>query len=422
MTYQETMDYIHSLQRFGSKPGLQRIGALLARLGDPQRQLKFVHIAGTNGKGSTAAMTASVLRQAGYNVGLYISPYVVDFRERMQYNGQMVPPDELCRAVEPVRRAAEELAGDPPTEFEVITAAAFLWFVRRRCDIVVLEVGLGGRFDATNIIPPPLAAVITAIDLDHTQILGDTVEAIAAEKCGIIKPGTPVVSYPDQHPGALAVIMEHCAQNGSTLHMGNLRGVQVHSSDLSGSRVAVDGRELWIPLVGRHQIANCLTVLSVLEVLRARGWNIPPQAVEQGIAATRFPARLEILRQRPLVLLDGAHNPAGAAVLAQALQMLGGRPLTAVCGMLADKDWHTAVGLVAPHCSRLIAVEPANPRALDPAILAAEADLYCPTHICRSLPEAWALAQSYGDAVLIWGSLYLAADLRAIVLDGGPAQ
>jgi len=416
MTYPETLEYIHSLKQFGVAPGLHRISRLMELLGNPQNNLKCVHIAGTNGKGSTAAMLSTVLRQAGYKTGLFISPYVLEFRERMQINGQMISQEELCAIMDEVRAAREQVEGEAPNEFETITAAGLLWFSRQNCDIVVLEVGLGGRYDATNIIPPPLAAVITSIDLDHTHILGDKVETIAAEKCGIIKHRTPVVCYPDQNPDALGVIMEHCAQNGSVLHLPNLKSIQVTECGLRGSHIVVDGKSLWIPLVGRHQIANCLTVLSAVEVLGQRGFALPWSAVEKGIADTRFPARLEILSPNPLVILDGAHNPSGAQALSNALQLLEGRPVTALCGMLADKDWAASVKLVCSRCSRMVAVTPDSPRALQADTLAAEAEKYCSAQVAHSLAEGWQLAKTYGDPVVIWGSLYLAADLRPIVL------
>ncbi|MBQ9108406.1 MAG: bifunctional folylpolyglutamate synthase/dihydrofolate synthase [Oscillospiraceae bacterium] len=417
MNYNETLEYIHSLKQFGVKPSLERIGRLTAALGNPQDKLRCVHVAGTNGKGSTATMTANILRQAGYKTGLFISPYILNFRERMQINGEMIGEEALCGVMDRVRAAMESLEGEAPNEFEVITAAGLLWFCEQNCDVVVLEVGLGGRYDATNIIPPPLAAVITSIDLDHTHILGDTVEVIAAEKCGIIKPRTPVVCYPDQNPDALGVIMEHCALQGATLHMGSLNGAEVLECGLEGSRIRCEEQEIYLPLIGRHQIANTLTVLETVKVLRQRGLFISPKAVEEGIAQTRFPARLEILSREPLVIVDGAHNPSGAAALSEALKLLDGRPITALCGMLADKDWATSLGLVLKHCSRLVAVRPQNPRALEPKILAAEGAKYCPAQTAQSLAEGWQMAKEYGDPVLVWGSLYLAADLRTIALE-----
>ena len=417
VNYSETLEYIHSLKQFGVKPGLERIGRLTAALGNPQRGLKCVHVAGTNGKGSTATMLANVLRCAGYKTGLFISPYILDFRERMQINGEMISQEDLCDVMSRVRAAMEKLEGEAPNEFEAITAAGLLWFGEQQCDIVVLEVGLGGRYDATNIIPPPLAAVITSIDLDHTHILGDSVEVIAAEKCGIIKPHTPVVCYPDQNPDALGVIMEECALQGATLHMANLKGAEVLECGMEGSRIRWEEQELYIPLIGHHQIANTLTVLEAVKVLRQRWVNIPDAAVLQGIAQTRFPARLEILSKEPLVIVDGAHNPSGAAALANALQLMKGRPVTALCGMLADKDWAASVELVLKNCSRMVAVEPRNPRALAPQLLAAEGAKYCPAQTAQSLKEGWQMAKEYGDPVLVWGSLYLAADLRSIILE-----
>ncbi len=416
MTYEQTLSYIHSLERFGSKPGLERVQALLSRLGDPHKALRYVHIAGTNGKGSTAAMTASVLKAAGYTTGLYISPYVLEFRERMQINGEMIPKSELCEVVERTRQAAQQMREDQPTEFEIITAAAFLWYSIRRCDVVVLEVGLGGRFDATNVIPPPLVSVITAIDLDHTQVLGDTVEAIAMEKCGIIKQGSPVVSYPRQHPDAMAVIMEHCAKNGVPLHMSNPEAAVVGSCNLEGSHFSVGEQQFYLPLVGRHQVDNCLTVLSIAEVLGQRGFTVSAKALCDGIADVGFPSRMEVLCKAPLVILDGAHNPAGARALADNLSLLEGRPITAICGMLGDKQWREAVGLIAPHCKQLYALTPKNPRALSAEELAHEAAKYCQSMACEDVKTAWDNAINDGNTLLIWGSLYLASEVREFVM------
>ncbi len=418
MTYDETLKYIHSLERFGSKPGLERVEKLLSALGDPHKGLRYVHIAGTNGKGSTAAMTASVLRQAGYTTGLYISPYVTEFRERMQIDGDMISHEELCEVVQRVKDAAESLK-DHPTEFEIITAAALLWYNMRGCDIVVLEVGLGGRFDATNVIPAPLVSVITAIDLDHTQVLGDTVEEIAHEKCGIIKAGSMVVSYPRQHPDALAVVMEHCAVHGVSLEMSNPEAVDIHRCDLGGSRFTVGDYEIDLPLIGRHQIDNCLTVLSIIQALGRCGFGVSKRDVVMGIAATAFPSRMEILRKQPLVILDGAHNPAGARALSAAIPLLGERPITAICGMLGDKQWREAVAFIAPHCKELYALTPKNPRALHAKELAEEASKYCHSRACEDITTAWNLAEQSGNAILIWGSLYLASEMREHVLCHG---
>ena len=422
MTLEQTLDYIHSLERFGSKPGLERISALLEALGRPQDKLKFVHVAGTNGKGSTASMIAYALQAAGYKTGLYISPYVLEFRERMQINGQMIAPQSLAQAVQVVKDCISATGEDNPTEFEVITAAALWWYAQERCDVVVLEVGLGGRFDATNVISPPLAAVITAIDLDHTQVLGDTVEQIAAEKCGIIKPGTPVISYPDQHPEALAVIMEHCAMQGSRLVMGNLTAAEVKSCTLEGSDIVYRGHNLHIPLVGAHQIANCITAVETLTLLAEQGWPVTSQAIVEGISRVRLPARMEILSRNPLVVLDGAHNLAGARVLEQALeQLVQGRKITAVAGMLSDKDWKGALRCIAPHLDSLYTVAPPNPRALPATQFAETAAQYCRATPCATLEQALQLALAErADALLIWGSLYLAAEMRELVLRGLP--
>ncbi len=423
MTYTEALQYISSLARFGSKPGLARIQKLMALLGNPQQQLAFVHVAGTNGKGSTTAMIASVLRKAGYKTGLYISPYVIDFRERIQVDGQMISREALAALMTRIAPLATQMEeeGDSPTEFEVLTAAALCYYRETGCDIVAFEVGLGGRCDSTNIIPPPLCAVITAIDFDHTQVLGHTLAAIAGEKCGIIKPGSAVVSYPAQPPEALAIIMEHCAVADAALHMGNAASIQPLHCGLDGSVIDYRGMRIHIPLIGAHQQLNAVTAVEALLTLRTQGYHLPDAAIVDGIAATAFPARLEVLGQAPLVLLDGAHNLAGARVLADALRLLNGRRIFAISGMLKDKDCRGALAEVAPLLTALYTVAPDNPRALAAADYAALALAHCPNVTpCQNLREAYAkvvAAAGPDDVILVWGSLYLASEFRGFWLN-----
>ncbi len=414
MTYSQTLAYIHSFQKFSGQPGLERMRRLMELLGNPQKQLNCVHVAGTNGKGSTCNMLARIAMAAGKkHVGLYTSPFVLDFRERIQLDRQMISKDELVQLVQHVRPFAEQV--EDLTEFELITAMAFYWFAAQNCELVVLETGLGGRFDATNVIEKPLLSVITAIGLDHTAILGDTIQQIAFEKCGIIKSGVPVLTCPGQDTDAVAVILEQAAYKGSKVVQptGN---VEILQMGLSGTFIQYEGRELHIGLLGRHQVDNALTALTAARLIGIEDQNAWAEGVR-----IRFPARMELISQTPLTILDGAHNPQGAQVLAQALELLEGRPVTGVMGILADKDSEGVLEALAPKLTRLICVTPSNRRALRAHKLAQRADaLGLSASAAHGLAEALELAQavaaSEGGAVVICGSLYLAAEARELLV------
>ncbi len=424
MTYEQALETIHGLLRFGMKPGLDRMRELLRRMGNPQEKLRFVHVAGTNGKGSTCAMVSSVLRAAGYRTGLYISPYVTDFCERIQVNGEKIPHQALADTAEPVFAWIREMReqGEIITEFEAVTAIAFQWFLKQSCDVVVLEVGMGGRFDATNVIPPPLVSAICAIDLDHTAILGDTLSQIAFEKCGIIKENGITVSYPQQHKEAADVIKKIASQRHNRLLSLSLQDFAIRGEGLDGSDIAYRGLPIHIPFAGRHQVYNTATVLGIVEALRARGICLPDQAVQEGIAASSFPARLELLGKHPLVLLDGAHNPAGMATLAQTVQKhLRGKKITGIMGMLADKDYLDALSLAGPLFHTLFTLTPDNPRALKAEELAKSAAAYCAGSFpCKTADEAVQRAFQTVDedgAIVACGSLYLAGELRPKLME-----
>ena len=298
MTLEEALHYIHAVCWKGSIPGLARISALLDKMGHPERTLKFVHVTGTNGKGSTCAMVASVLRQAGYRTGLYTSPYILRFNERMQIDGEMIPDDELCAITEEIKPLADSVF-EQPTEFEMVTAIAFAWFARRRCDVVVCEVGMGGEFDATNVIPAPETAVLCNIGLDHTEVLGDTLEKIAATKSGIIKPGCDAVLYRST-PGVEAVVEQRCREVGAPLHKVDFSALHLREHSLEGQVFDFGGlTELRLPLLGEHQLHNAAVALTTLAVLQKRGWHISEEDIRQGLSRVTWPGRFQIIRRDP---------------------------------------------------------------------------------------------------------------------------
>lgn len=424
MTYEEALLKINSLQRFGSRPGLERIRKLLFRMGNPQDKLKFVHIAGTNGKGSTCALIASVLKKSQYKTGMFISPFVTDFCERMQINGEMISHEELSSLVERVFPLVEQMAenGEIITEFELITALAMQWFAEHHCDVVVLEVGLGGRLDSTNVISVPLVSVITSISFDHTAVLGDTLAKIAYEKCGIIKENGVTVCYPDQRAEVLEVIRSTAADRKNRLVIANMDSVEVLSMNITGTGLEYRGLLVSLPFIGEHQVKNAVTALAVIEELKKMGYNIADHSIEAGFSSAAFPARMEVLSADPLIVLDGAHNPDGTAALADAVRKyLGNKKIVAIAGMLADKDVAGAVQNFAGLFSRVITLAPNSPRALDAQRLAEHFQKIGVTAEPAADADA-AIAKGLslleGDrALLVCGSLYLAGDLRPRILN-----
>ena len=421
MNVSEALSYIHSVCWKGSIPGLSRTRELLAKMGNPEKKLRFVHIAGTNGKGSTAAMLAAILRQAGYVTGLYTSPYIIKFHERMQVNGEMISDEELCAITEYIRPLAESMT-ESPTEFELVTCIAMEYFVRRGCQIVVMEVGMGGELDSTNVIAAPEASVICNIGLDHTEVLGDTLEKIASAKAGIIKPGCPAVIY-RAAPSVEAVFEEKCRAVGSELHKADFDAIRLHTHDLTG-QVFDFGRfqDLHLPLLGEHQLKNAAVVLTTADVLKARGWAITDENIRQGLATVRWPGRFELLRKDPLFIVDGGHNPQCIEALVQNIrQYLAGRPLTVLTGVLADKDYHCMYADVARQfAARFVTVTPPNPRALDAQALAEYLRQFGkPVTACNSVDAGVreAIRQAGPDGVVLaYGSLYMVGDIEAAVL------
>lgn len=417
MTYEEALSYIHSICWKGSKLGLDRTRELLGKLDDPQKELKFIHIAGTNGKGSTAAMLSSILEEAGYRVGLYTSPFINRFNERMQVNHQPIPDEELAALTEYVRPYADAMA-DSPTEFELITALAMVWFARQKCDIVVLEVGMGGELDSTNIIDVPEAAVIAAMGMDHVKELGPTMADIARAKAGIIKEGGRVVSY-GGNPEADEVIAAVCRARNASLCQPDFSAIVPGDFSLEGQTFSYKGwRGLRIPLVGAYQMNNAAVVLETVEVLRQWGWIISDEAVRQGLADTRWPARFEVLRRDPVFIVDGGHNPHGIRATAESLRRLfPGRKITFVTGVMADKDVEHILGLIVPLADQFFTVRPDNPRAMDAGELAARIEaMGAKATACASVRDgvdrAIQAEGPHGVACAL-GSLYMSGEVRS---------
>lgn len=420
---QQTLEMIHSHGRFSGTPSLDRIRALMHALGDPQRSLRFVHIAGTNGKGSTALLTAAALEQSGYRTGLFISPYVLDFRERIQIDRQWISAEDLFAYAVRVAKAEQNLhvaEGEAIGEFEFTTALALLYYAEKGCDIVVLEVGLGGRFDATNVIDAPEAAVITHIALDHMAVLGNTVEEIAADKSYIVKPGTVLISAPRQPGKVPEVLMKRC-------HEVNADYIQTLSPDLissgfDGNSFIYKGHKLYTKMVGSHQIENAATAYEVLVQLRKNGWSIPDSAIDQAFASALMPARQEIVSEDPLLMIDGAHNLDGVSALCATLDaMLPPGGISLILGMVEDKQYQDCIAMLTRRADNVYAVAADNPRSVPSSVIAScvrEFSPYTNSFDCgdvRSALRRACASASEDDVIVVCGSLYVASEAEKIL-------
>lgn len=427
MTTQQAIEALHALPRMGQgAPGLARMQNLCDHLGNPEKELQCIHIAGTNGKGSLAAMTSSILTAAGYKTGLTISPYVVDFRERFQIDGEMIPPRTLANLTEKVLDAIDAIeaeGGEKPVEFEAVTALAFLWFAREKCDLVVLETGLGGRCDATNVVPHKLVAAITKIGYDHMEVLGDTLDKIAAEKAGIIKEGTVVVNYPDQPVEAMGPILTAAAEAHTSIITPDKDDLTLLRGKRLENRIDYGGYRAALGLPGTHQANHAAMAVEIaLALWREFGYDISDDAILQGLADARMPARIEVLRRHPLLLLDGCHNPDGAKMLAATLTRADFEEnLVGVLGVLADKDYKDMLSDLAPCFAKIYTVTPNCPRALSAEELQKEARFHTDAEAADSVADAIRKAVDYADennlaGVVVCGSLYLAAEARPLLL------
>ncbi len=417
MTYQEALDYIWSVSPRGSRPGLERISALMEKLGNVQDKLKFVHIAGTNGKGSTSCMLSGILTAAGYKTGLFISPHIIRFNERMQINGVPVADEDLAAVITKVKAAADTM-GDGATEFEIMMAAGFVWFAQQRCDIVVLETGLGGRLDATNLITTNECAVLTNIGIDHTDYLGNTLAQIAYEKACILKPGRPAAVYTGDAE-AMDVVTDYAARHGNKLRMTDFSAIESLSADLSGQDFRYKNSPIYhISLLGAHQLRNAALVLETVELLRGLGWKLKNEHISAGLRNARWPARFELLQHEPIVIVDGAHNLQGVTSLCEAVATyLPDQRIVCLTGVLEDKDWQPMMNLLRGFATEFVTVTPDSPRALSGHRLAAWLrDKGCVAHGADTIPSgvryALARAKATDSALVACGSLYMAAEIR----------
>ena len=423
MTYEEALAYIHSVDWKGSRPGLERIAELTERLGHPEDSLRFIHVAGTNGKGSFCSMLDSVLTAAGYRVGLFTSPYIERFNERIRLSGEDISDEDLARDTETVRACASEMA-DSPTEFELITAIALVYYKRMGCDFVVLECGLGGRLDSTNIIKTPVLSVITGVDLDHTALLGTTPAEIAAEKAGIIKPGVPVL-FGEGCDEAEAVIRATAEEKNSPYYRTDFSAVTGVRSSLDGTDFSFRGKPQHLSLLGLYQTRNAATVLAAVSLLRAEGICVPEDDVQKGLRRARWSARFEPLSRSPLIVYDGAHNPQGIEAAAENIRALLS-PLTPdgkillLMGVMADKDHRKMTADLTPLVSHVFTVTPSNARSLDAAGLSREfSDLGVEAvsfdTLEEGVKEAVRAATEEGRPLVCLGSLYMYADVKRAV-------
>ena len=414
---ENALNYIHGLYRKGTKPGLERIGLLLGKLGDPHKKLKFIHVAGTNGKGSTASMTASILTRSGYKAGLFTSPYIYRFNERIQIDGQQISDGDVIRLTGKVRALAQTMP-EPPTEFDFVTAMAMVYFLEQNCDIVVLEVGVGGALDATNIIPAPEVAVVTNIGLDHTELLGNTLAEIASVKAGIVKKGCRAVFYPGT-PEVEAVYRAVCTQKNVGCTIADFSGIQLRQHGLEGQVFDYgELKQIHLPLLGAHQLCNAAVVLSVVAQLQQKGWHrITGETVKDGIRQVSWPGRFEIVGHNPLFIIDGGHNPQCIEALVENIKdYLADRKIVVLAGVLADKDYGDMFRPVMPYAREFVCITPDNPRKMAAADLAAHLrQAGAEATPCESVEEGVALAKSLAGedgVVLSFGSLYSIGDVR----------
>ncbi len=445
MTYEEARSFIKEAEQYGSKLGLETITGLLSRLGNPQEKLKLIHVAGTNGKGSTAAFITSILAAAGYRVGSYISPAVFSYRERIQlsyprstdeqssilrkegeadysFQTEYISEEGISASIRLIKKVCEAMVGDElahPTSFEIETAMAMLYFNEVGVDFAVIEVGLGGRLDATNVIKRPLCSVIASISMDHMQFLGETITQIAEEKAGIIKEGCTVVTC-RQRPEVLEVLQRVSRDKKAPLIVAEAAIAKVLSFTPEGTDFLYLGEEYHIQLLGAHQIINAVLAVEVIKALKRQEIVVSEAALKMGLSRAKWNGRLEIIGRKPYFIIDGAHNEDAAIRLADAIiNYFAGRRIIYIMGIFADKDYRRVVELTAPLADQIITLTPDHSRALSSEALAFEAQKYCPAvHDAKTVRQAIACAYDAAgeeDIILAFGSLSFLGELKEVI-------
>ncbi len=442
MTYTQAVTYIKESHDQVIRLGLERMEVLLERLGDPQKQLRLIHVAGTNGKGSVCAMTAQILQCAGLKTGLFTSPVISDYREQFQVNGEMISQDAFVRLADTLKQVCDQM-DDPPSEFEKAVALAFLYFAESKCDLVVLEVGLGGVDDATNVIDTPEVAAIVNIDYDHMGFLGDTLEQIAQKKSGIIKEGAMVVTT-DQQDTVMDVLEKRCRDMHATLIRASAKHVCILEKSLGGQRFIYDQlpvnsskcsidhkedgdsrlpREITLSLIGDHQCANAAVVLEIIRCLQMKGWHISEDAILEGMKTVRWPGRFEVVSMDPLIIVDGAHNPDGIRALSHNLaEYCAGKTFIFITGILKDKDYHEMLMQMLPSAYCFLTIAPDNPRAMSADACAQEirrcgfdGEIVACSDKQQAVKHALGIAKQTGYPVCAFGSLYSVGALKSAI-------
>lgn len=424
----DPVEYINEPRWQQSRPGLARIEELLERLGRPQDMLRYVHVAGTNGKGSTSTYLAEAIKASGFKTGLFTSPFIEHFCDRIKINGAEISMLRLREVTLSVKQVADDMA-DHPTEFELMTAVAFLYFAQEACDLAVVEVGMGGRLDSTNVIEHPEVSVITALDLDHQEYLGSTLEAIAEEKAGIIKSGCPVVSWP-QDSDAMQVVRRRAEEDNAPLVFSDFRCLKQNGIHTEEGRFT---RRFWYKntafetrMIGSYQPQNASVAIETLRVLQSKGWDISDEAIISGIANAQLAGRFEILEADPLLLVDGAHNRSGIQALCDSLsEVVPGTKVVFILGILKDKGFEEMINLLLPLAHAFVTVAPPNPRAVSARDLATcinscveHEGLSIEVHACDAYGDALEQAKFFSEGVLpvcACGSLYSIAPLKQVL-------
>lgn len=432
MTCNEAIEYIYSFRKMQKSSDHGRIENLLSLFGSPHKRLRFIHVAGTNGKGSFSGAISNIFTHAGYRTGLFTSPFVISFGERIQIDGKYIKDESLCEIVSEIKEKTETLSEEMrPTVFEFITLLALIYYEREKCDIVVLEAGIGGEHDSTNVIPSSLASVIMSVSLDHTEMLGDTVEKIAEEKSGIIRKGGITLSYPldeeerffkGQNADAYRVIKNRAQKEGSAFYSPDINSLTVIKSDTDGTDFIYKHLKLHTCLQGDHQIGNMITVAECALALKERGERITDEDIEKGIASFTVPCRMEKVSEKPLIILDGGHNEGCMLALrAMAEKHLNGRKITVLMASMKDKDYRKSLEIILPLCNNAVFTCTDEIRGEKPGTLAECGRAFCNNVFsCETAGEAYRKALSLteeNDVILCCGSFYLVSDIRKIIFD-----